>query len=183
MIGDTNTTAQAFQDEWNRLPYGCHPIGPLLRADHSIPWVRFHSLPSSKRYPENDAERAIILNRAYQLGDTLLGRANCWIISTSADDREPTWAFGGSLEYDVGTVDEFIVPYFVRKADWKAGAFDQLLNAIAEDDASYVWVSREDGSIFAPYDGGFDIFAVSPERIAALRSRWPEWLSNEPSGL
>ncbi|MFM9829841.1 MAG: hypothetical protein ACKVOB_14055 [Sphingomonas sp.] len=174
---------QAFQLEWKRRHAGRQPFGPLLRGDDALPWVRFHSLPSSKRYAESDAERRIILDRANLLGDAFLGQAACWLVSSEPGDCEPSWAPGGQIVYDAGTDDERIVRYFVRQVAWDAGAFDALLLAVAEDDARYVWVSRDDGSVFAPYDGGFDLFAVAPAAIATLRAKWPEWLSSRPDGL
>ncbi|MGW6733237.1 DUF3885 domain-containing protein [Streptomyces sp. NPDC055013] len=48
---------------WQRqFPKG-PPIAHELRAAYSDRWVRFHSLPDSKRYPESEDEYAIVLHR------------------------------------------------------------------------------------------------------------------------
>ena len=183
MTDEIVETTKAFQRDWEKFHAGRQPSGPLLRSDKDLPWVRFHSLPNSKRCPESDSERAIILRRANLLGELLLGPVDCWLVSTNPSCQGAAWAYGGQIEYDLGTVDEFIVPYLVQATSWRSGKFDVCLTAIAEDDDRCVWVSRKDGSVFAPYDGGFDLFAVSPDRIATIRQKWPEWLSSEPTGL
>jgi hypothetical protein len=178
-----NSTTQAFESEWNALHSGRQPIGPILRSDETLPWVRFHALPGSKRYAENETERAIILHRANTLGDTILGYSDCWLVTLEQPAGNRSWSLGGRIEYDVETPDEFIVPYYVQETIWRNGAFDDLLTAIADDDARYVWISRRDGSIFAPYDGGFDLFALSYLRIAELKVQWAGWLPHRPDGL
>jgi hypothetical protein len=44
-------------------------------------------------------------------------------------------------------------------------------------------MSRKTGKIFAPYDGGFDLFPSPGEEVAQLKSRFSEWLSSHPEGL
>lgn len=44
--------------DWDSWLPGCEPIGHHLRRAFAERWVRFHSLPGSKRYPESDAEAA-----------------------------------------------------------------------------------------------------------------------------
>jgi hypothetical protein len=111
-----------------------------------------------------------------------LGAADCWLVTSDADEGGE-WSRGGQIEYDVGTSDEFIVPFYVKKVAWRSGSFDSLFSAIAEDAARYVWIGRSDGSIFAPYDGGFDLFALSLRPITDLRGRSGSRLSSTASGL
>ena len=183
MAVERNMVVAAFKREWNALHSGRQPVGSILRGDHALPWVRFHALPGSKRYAENKKERAIILCRGNALGDAVLGSSDCWLVTLERPDVDGAWSLGGKIEYDLQTPNEFIVPYYIRETTWRSGAFDDLLNAIAEDDARYVWISRKDGSIFAPYDGGFDLFALSSLRIAELKVRWSDWLSDRDDGL
>ena len=49
--------------EWQRWFPGCEPIAYHMRDAFSDRWVRFHSLPGSKRYPEDAAEYATVLER------------------------------------------------------------------------------------------------------------------------
>src|SRR5215203_1796598 len=47
------------------------PDGPVLRTEHGDRWVRFHSLPESKRYADTEAEHAIVLERHHAVLDEL----------------------------------------------------------------------------------------------------------------
>src|SRR5690606_37323370 len=54
---------------WKSSFPGIPPIGFKLRASLPERWVRFHSLPGAKRYPENEAEYRELL----ELHNTILG--------------------------------------------------------------------------------------------------------------
>lgn len=57
----------AFDHNWrSRWPHA-KPIGNELRCSASSTWVRFHSLPDSKRYAENQAEYEELLSRHHTL--------------------------------------------------------------------------------------------------------------------
>jgi hypothetical protein len=64
----------------------------MLRSDQWLAWVRFHSLPNSKRYPENDAEKDIIVSRAYSLAiETLGADTSCWQIECRKEEVNPPY--------------------------------------------------------------------------------------------
>ena len=48
---------------WQRWYPNCEPIAHLIRREYPDRWVRFHSLPFSKRYAEEEAEYATVLER------------------------------------------------------------------------------------------------------------------------
>lgn len=51
------------------------PAGYVLRKGMAKNWCRFHSLPESKRYPENAHELGEVLHRHKAVADTLFNRA------------------------------------------------------------------------------------------------------------
>ena len=61
--------------------------------------------------------------------------------------------------------------------------FDARLLEIADDTERSLWMNRATGAIFAPYDGGFDLFPCSHADAAALRTEHADWLSDYPGGL
>jgi hypothetical protein len=69
-------------------------------------------------------------------------------------------------------------------ASWRAGAFDALIRATA-DDAGPRWLLAAVGAdrVYAPYDGGADLFLPTRRDRDAWRTRFAPWLSAEPSGL
>ncbi|HWO61878.1 MAG TPA: hypothetical protein VNO31_17805, partial [Umezawaea sp.] len=48
---------------WRRQWHACRPSADTLKHAYSNRWVRFHSLPGSKRYPGHDADYDIVLHR------------------------------------------------------------------------------------------------------------------------
>jgi hypothetical protein len=46
-----------------------------------------------------------------------------------------------------------------------------------------LWVNEQTGSVFAPYDGGFDLFLRSQSEVEFLKARHSGWLSQHPDGL
>lgn len=60
---DPSTATASWNEQWP----GCPPIGYELRHCRPDQWVRFHSLPGSKRYADNPAEYAELLYRHHTL--------------------------------------------------------------------------------------------------------------------
>jgi hypothetical protein len=67
-----------WQKTFSKIP----PLGHVLREKFGNRWIRFHSLPESKRYADNDAEMAIILDRADILAKEILGENQCHIYAS-----------------------------------------------------------------------------------------------------
>lgn len=176
--------AADFRAEWALHHRTLLPIGWLLRQERNLAWVRFHALPNSKRYAENDQDRSIILSRANTLGDRLLGLGNlCWFIEARMDKSEGS----GELAMEAAEDDDpesTVWRFFVRSEAWEPGKYDGKLLSIADDESSRaVWMRRDNGSVFAPYDGGFDLFPSTWHEVDGLKSAGRDWLSNHPEGL
>ena len=190
-----------FDENWYRLRAGLFPIGYLLRRDGATHWLRFHSLPASKRYAETQDEWQILLSRQNELAKKVLGEEPCWLVQSHwvtpagttdiADANDPfratrelglpfSFQFKDPQEGEDGT------PWNVhaRLSEWTAGKFDDLLRDIADERAGpTLWMSSTSGAIFAPYDGGVDLFLPSESTVASLVSARPDWLSSHPAGL
>lgn len=184
MTQNTQSVVQKFNGEWAKLHSDRQPIGWMLRKDQTLPWLRLHALPDSKRYAENDTELGVILSRANEIGNKLLGsEAPCWMIEARADQIVGTGEYAGQFAEDDDS-DGMVWRYFVQSVDWQAGAFNRVLADIANDGPYYVvWMARNGGALFAPYDGGFDLFPSSLEQVETLKSDWSDWLSSHPEGL
>lgn len=146
-------------------------------------WVRFHSLPESKRYATSDAERELILSRARILANRILGKgALAWIV-----DVHPSESVQSAYELPPATrfVDDEI-GYAVRAGlmEWEGKPFDSTVISVADDvGPRTLWMSPKDGAVFAPYDGGFDLFPASAEETTSLKSDFSQWLSARGDGL
>ncbi|MFM6830625.1 MAG: hypothetical protein ACKOVA_09895, partial [Novosphingobium sp.] len=180
-----STAAKSFCMDWSKHHYGRQPLGWALRCYDALPWVRLHALPASKRYAETTEETFETLVRGNRLATEVLGEGSeCWVICGRTDDVEGP----GELAFE--WVEDRLDPesatwrYYVRKEQWRAGGFDDDLRAVAEDAPYYlVWFNAKTGGVFAPYDGGFDLFPSSFEEVTAHKQRYAEWLSDRDDGL
>ncbi len=76
-----------FQVYWQGTYSNCPMISSQLRHVFPQRWVRFHSLPESKRYAENENEYNTILQRHNAVLDYLAKSGeSLWLISTELGD-------------------------------------------------------------------------------------------------
>jgi hypothetical protein len=190
--------AQDFSTAWRRLYGDTAVLGFALRT-LEIPWVRFHSLPESKRYADSEAEFEVLLGRSNALGDQVFcGGSACWLVVNKYGPQDThlqayaelireyallpafqvRWKFPGDDDEDA-----FDYHFHAGLLEWSAGAFDPLLKKIANDEVDAVWMSAETGAVFAPYDGGIDLFPPTYDEAARLKAQFSEWLSDHPEGL
>ncbi|WP_449353770.1 DUF3885 domain-containing protein [Streptomyces malaysiensis] len=72
---------------WQRRRPGRPAVVHLLRGPYRDVWVRFHSLPGSKRYPENEDRYAVVLERHNTILDELFAGTDVYLITPVWDDR------------------------------------------------------------------------------------------------
>lgn len=61
-----------------------------LETAHGDHWVRFHNLPDSKRYAEDESEHAVLLDRYSLVLDELFADDEVYMVTTDwADPSEP----------------------------------------------------------------------------------------------
>lgn len=184
-----------FATAWALHHRGEAPIGFELRDAGAPNWVRFHSLPNSKRYPDTDEERAGLLERQNRLALEVLGDRPCWVAQshwpqpTPGDERRALGATRDlALDYAFSfmprTMDGDAWIAHAKLTTWPASATDDLLLSIADDRAApIIWMSAANGAVFAPYDGGVDLFLATADETNRLRATYPDWLSAHPEGL
>jgi len=180
----------SFEQEWGKFYGEIPPLAFEMRVMSGIPWVRFHSLPNSDRYPSNRSERNEVRKRATVLGNELLGAGEeCWLVQCRIEEYEkPYWKplkaqLAPQLRYR-DTEDDFHWVASTLPALWDAEEFADLLVDISEDQTGpTLWFSRNTGKVFAPYDGGFDLFPTTEAEVLDLKQRHSEWLSPELLGL
>lgn len=194
---DTLALTSLWADRWPM----CRPIAHELRHCASDRWVRFHSLPESKRYAENDDEYAEVLRRHNTVIDELQatrpGARTLLVITCSWSDAPapvprdealeelpPTSTYWQSVLRETDGDWEFWNHLFVFGADWRPGILDGLLLLAADDRTGDVIVT-EPGLrwLYHPYDGGADVIATSAEERRVLSERHRDWLSGHPTGL
>ena len=180
----------AFED-WLRLHYGpTPPIGYCLRSDHDHRWLRLHSLPGSKRYAGDDAERAEVRHRARTAASHVLpADGPVWLVThrytnTESPPAVPPLDFEPAGSYVHDLLGDAPMLAYAAQTSWPHDGFDALIDAIAADVATAVWFSADTGEAFAPYDGGIDLILSSHGRARSLRTAFPShWFSPRADGL
>jgi hypothetical protein len=189
-------------DNWDREFPDCPPVGYLLRNAIPSRWVRFHSLPGSKRYPEDETDFQILLERHNTILGELVGLSPRVVLVTTGYSETPepvrTYAELDALDPDgkpwrtisMHTVwpDSGDTPtywqLFVSESEWHPKLFDPLIRLVADDTvANVLIVEPECRWVLHPYDGGMDVIAESPAQRARLRSAYKAWLSARRDGL
>lgn len=183
-----NQTAAAFASDWAQHIGATGPLAHHLRAERLRPWLRFHALPNSKRDAETPEEKNIILSRADELATDMLGHGSeCWLVECRGDtdsQRLATKTKGIAALKITELDDDFEWTAYVCPIKWKTGSSRRLLWQIAKDlTGPTLWFKRANGAIFAPYDGGFDLFPTSHAHVQTLRHKYADWLSDHPDGL
>lgn len=176
------------------------PLGWMLRQEMPARWMRIHSLPESKRHAETHAERRLLLQRQNAVARDVLGEGTpCWLVVARYGARVPpamhpprlcgfdshlSLAFSFPDPWREDAADRSQNDVWCARVQWRPRAFDALLQEIADwREAGVLWASQSSGQIFAPYDGGVDVFARTTFERDNLKWRFRAWLSEHPEGL
>ncbi|WP_369189910.1 hypothetical protein [Streptomyces sp. R08] len=190
--------AALWRERWPSGP----PVAHTFRSTYADRWVRFHSLPGSKRYPESEDEYAVLLHRYNTVLDELFAGAEVFVVTVdwtwSGPAATPTpwleprrtlhpdgihWWTESDEDEDDPELRTHTRFYADRRA-WRHGCADELLRAVA-DDALYDVFFTDTGlrRIHHPYDGGADAILTDPAERDRLRASHTDWLSGQASGL
>ncbi|MEU0597457.1 hypothetical protein ABZ484_04210 [Streptomyces sp. NPDC006393] len=154
--------------------------------------MRFHSLPESKRYAEDEDEYAIVLERCNTVLDELFAGMDVYVITpvwTTEPDvpaHRPDGGYWQSLLVEDDPDPEFrtYCHLFTARRPWQHGCIDEMLRDIADDKLAGVLVTdTRMRRIYHPYDGGADVLLPTPQERDRMRDRHATWLSSHPSGL
>ncbi len=189
---------------WAEAWGDCRPISYELRSCLHERWVRFHSLPGSKRYADNEDEYAELMRRHLTVLAELLShdsadQARELVVVTASwsdgpgpapRDAElaavlPAAAYWASvLTDDSVPTQETWTHLWVSAARLHSEELSRLLRLVADYVTGGVIITTaEMGWLYAPYDGGADVIATSPGHRDQLRRAHKDWLSAHPAGL
>jgi len=174
------------------------PIGHALRVRLHEKWVRFHSLPESKRYAEDVAEHVELLkrhlavaNELFEMGERvylfrsrfeerkLKGRRRHQVAGRQL--REEMVRLPTGLAEDGDDAEHYCVRALVTA--WIPDFFNILTRQVADwEESGIALVSPSSKNIYCPYDGGMDVFVYS-QSPSSLESKFRSWMSNRVDGL
>jgi len=187
--------------------YRVPPCGYFLRGEADLNWLRIHSLPRSKRYADTPAEWTELLRRQNTVATRLLGESSSCIVYVRTFEHTSDWSLRNSAwwsRHDFKMLDEQFplyeghpdrdlddpedreadIRFAIAPTQWNSGKFDDLIRAVADDETeSVTFLSLTTGQVYAPYDGGADLFFQTEGDEQECRSEWHAWLSDHPCGL
>jgi hypothetical protein len=187
--------------DWDRCFPNCEPIGHRLRETFPERWVRFHSLPESKRYPEDEAEYVEALSRHNCVLTALARPGKAVVLLTTGysglpepvrsypqlavlDPQAVPWRSVAMHLADEGFAEPAYWHLFASRRVWRPGELDPVVRLVADDEVANVLVVAEDCRwVLHPYDGGMDVIAESLVARDQLREAHSAWLSERPDGL
>lgn len=200
MTPDTAVDPATMTDLWDRRWPECPPFAHWLRDHYRDRWVRFHGLPESKRYPDDEAEYAVVLGRHHTVLSELDPGPHLLVITAEWTDTPATtpqrwprrsevapaaWHWRTLLEDpDDDPRYRSYTQLYAETRPWRPGVIDELLRAVADDEIAGVILGPSDLRwLYHPYDGGADVIAPTRAERDALKKRHRDWLSAHPLGL
>ena len=189
-----------LDEYWTHRFDDAPPIAHSFRDSQRDCWVRFHSLPESKRYADSESEWTTLLERHNGVVTALVSdNAQLDLLTTNWSDSEspdlpparfcelqlPTehWRTVAMHELD-GDPDPNYWHIFRSSIVWRRTALDDVIRLVADDYISNVMIlDPHDSWLFHPYDGGMDVILGSTEQRDDLSRKFNHWRSSRSDGL
>jgi hypothetical protein len=184
-----------FQTDWLRFHPNSQPVGHLLRDAEGWNLTRFHFLPNDRRLAADHDELRAVLERFNKVATATLGEyAPCWLIvlqSPNQDRRlgqrleriksrhglQPGWSF-------FNPADSLTYQACAGEVTWRTDSFNRLLLHIYQTEVwDLLWMNRETGAVFRPYDAGADISQPTPDDLIARISSFYGWMPTDGRGF
>jgi hypothetical protein len=181
------TEKDAFLDAWQRRFGRIPPIAYVLKWKLPERWVRVHSLPKSERYAKTEADWGILVDRHFKVLQAVIDKSSDYFVVTNSFERsKPNPVLTNIVHlgsFSDGDEDnrEYPIDAYLCTPPKSAAEMAEIFKLAADDELRFFFM--QDGKIFAPYDGGIDIILETLTAANALKSKFGEWLSKEPSGL
>ena len=196
-------TSQEFKIFWDFSYPDTIPINHYFKHDYSDRWFRIHSLPESQRYPSDEEDWRILLNRQNTILTDLLTNGSPILFVTGdysyeghielypIDEMMSIKPFEFTRldpidlhslskdEYDKGQI---YTPMFTELV-WQHDMFNEILKDIAEWNLIAFFVSIDGNCIVAPYDGGMDIILKDSSTRDFYKGKYSQWLSLHKDGF
>ena len=188
-------------ERWPNWYADAPPVGFLLREAYPERWLRIYSLPDGRRYPTSGFDYAELLRRHNAVAADVVGVGDpCAILLVHTCEGRGARAVGRAAQLTnsrlprlatlpVALSDErngvFAAPMcvFGLSTTWNNHAFDRFIAETADDRSHGLVVSLESGRVYAPYDGGADLFYLNEFERDRAHARFSDWASPRKDGL
>lgn len=175
------TLGSQFQEVWLANFPDSLPVNFLVREKYAEVHFRFYTLPGAKRYPDSEADSQEVLKRHNRvLSDLFSPNEEFFLLRTrfKSDVISPVFP-GGELLQTINDPELFegIAELFVSKKNWMPSVADLELRRVSRDEEdNLLFVGIRNVSVYAPYDGGADVFVPDTKKRLALRNKYSSWM-------
>jgi hypothetical protein len=178
--------------EWQEAFGTALPAGFLCRQTMPERWLRIHSLPESKRYPETDVDQLELLSRQNAVARYTLGDGQPCTLFIVRFGENTFWTEADALPLisrppvlvQSYKDDQMSIHFFACPLTWQSGKFDPLILAAAEAQTGpLLFANFRTQSAYSPYDGGADLFFRSEQEVTLAAECFSAWLSSRKDGL
>lgn len=198
---EVSSQDRALRALWEHR-WGLDPDDVGNLRPNSDRWVRFHSLPGSKQYADDEAEYQEILRRhrvvleelasGERAGTHLFVVVGSWsttpvpaplaaIVAAALPGAQHWWsALREEPDHDDDGVWDH---YYIARLELDDPSLEDLLMRVADWWMQVAITAPGLDWLYHPYDGGADVYAASAADRDALRDRHADWLSSHPYGL
>jgi len=196
-----NIFLEKWYQKFEKLPLVSNTFKDLSPQN----FVRIHSLPKSKQYPENAIDKLELLKRQNSLISDFIGDGNSYYL-VAADftsdlnsgikefllERYKNYFDISNFElfFDINLAKELpeyyesnidgsspAICFAVSEKVWNKNSIDQLLMAVAEDIFdNLLIISKEKNIVLAPYDGGVDMILENKKSVQNALQKYQDWL-------
>lgn len=183
---------------WEREFNNFTPEAHNLKHKFKDRWVRFHSLPESKRYPENELEYLEVFRRHNAVLQEIIGKGKVLVVLPEySESKEPTkpepeliaffpttepWC--SLVQHEEGDDYELYWHLHASEVEFTGSELNGLFRLVANDEAGNIMIINTcKGVVFHPYDGGADIVLASTKQRDLLKEKYHEWLSSHSEGF
>ncbi len=187
-------TKEELTYNWNKSFNNFLPIAYELKNKFNESWFRIHTLPDSKRYPENESEYAEILKRHNLILSDLFEENHSLIVvsmggnsykeSISQNEVMKNLGFQKNFWMSINVSDEndeesYFWNMSYDEINFSGNSFDNLLRLIADEEIlDVMFFSIERNIVYHPYDGGADIILVNSKLRDKYKEKYKDWLPN-----
>ncbi|WNO10068.1 hypothetical protein [Teredinibacter sp. KSP-S5-2] len=183
---------------WEKEFEGFIPKAHNLKHEYKNRWVRFHSLPESKRYPETEDEYVEILRRHNLILQEIVGdKEDLYVIlpeysesgvptkpEENLTNLVPISEYWCSIQPFKDEDYDVFWHLHASKIVFTGSELNDLFRLVANDEVRNIMiVCSSTKVVFHPYDGGADVVLASTKERDELKKKHCDWLSTHPEGF
>lgn len=182
-------------ENWNNNFPDFSPLAHELKHRFNDRWFRIHTLPESKRYPENENEISEILRRHNLIITDIFGENHEYFLLTAGYGLKPKRnkkvkilnlqkTFWQSVNFSESNEEPLFWHIYFDETIWTKDSVNDLFRLVINDEIRNVILFSADKKIvYHPYDGGADIIFENSNLRDFYKEKYKDWLSIHPSGF